>query len=173
MQIRSTGRCMNPQDALNGAHGRLESIEVCVGWKSYSLNLNAFIRASIKQTALHKSSLMSSWSLSISQGLVSIYIKVCSFYGGTKLWVFCNHWRFFEKENISNAHIAKTNQHCSSENEAHSIFAVGKWICAEAIPRVCFDRCQLMDICTKVSEMPYFTPSVSWHMAFLYLLRFH
>lgn len=50
---------------------------------------------------------MGSWSLSISQGLVSICIKICSFYCITKLWVFCSHWKFFEKESISNTHVAK------------------------------------------------------------------
>lgn len=38
------------------------------------------------------------------------------------------------------------------------MFAASKWICSEAILGACFDRCQLMDIYTKVCEMPYLHP---------------
>ena len=89
------------------------------------------------------------------------------------MWCVCSSLGFFGKSGWFQMLTLQNNHHCSSENEAHEIFAAGKWICSEAIPGVCFDRCQLMDIGTKVYELPYFTPCVSWHITFLYLLCFH
>lgn len=115
-----------------------------------------------------------SYSLSWSKESVSICIKVCSFYYLSGLHrVYRAVWGCRCKEwIISKVYTAKQTDSLLLWEWKYQMFAAGKWICSEAFPWACFDRCLLMDICTKVSGMPYFIPSVSWHITFLYLLCF-